>query len=128
MESQGVDVSMSHVNPEMRGFQQAAEDLEIRRSRSAILPQGPPDIEHSRSAMWFLRDDDPTLEPCQRSRTALAYAKTSAEGAMNGEAISSGHFREEMVMDAGGGPQRKSRPSRTAIWIQDVSMPEPEDS
>mmetsp|Transcript_10709 Transcript_10709/g.23571 ORF Transcript_10709/g.23571 Transcript_10709/m.23571 type:complete len:132 (+) Transcript_10709:51-446(+) len=131
MESQGlgVDVSMSHVTPEMTGVEHAAEDLEIRRSRSAILPEGPPDIEHSRSAMWFLRDDDPHLEPCERSRTALVCLKSCAEGAIDGEAASSGHFREEIVMASGGAPQRKKRPSRTAIWFEDdVSMPDQEQS
>mmetsp|Transcript_112437 Transcript_112437/g.157658 ORF Transcript_112437/g.157658 Transcript_112437/m.157658 type:complete len:130 (-) Transcript_112437:175-564(-) len=128
MESQGtVDVSMSQVTPEMTGLEQAAEDLEIRRSRSAILPTGPPEVEHSRSAMWFLADEDQALEPCQRSRTALVCLSNSAEGASDGEAVSSGHFREEIVMADGGVPQRKSRPSRTALWIEDpMSMPESE--
>eukprot|EP00435_Cladocopium_sp_Y103_P029742 s1417_g7.t1 len=126
-------------------LQSAAEDLEIRRSRSAILPEGPPgetqrkrlevfkiwpldtfgstrastvgstspsssgillstlllnptcerqapaDIEHSRSAMWFLREDDPRLEPCERSRTALVCLKSSAEGAIDGEACNADH-------------------------------------
>eukprot|EP00438_Fugacium_kawagutii_P017293 Skav213690 [mRNA] locus=scaffold491:572124:579326:- [translate_table: standard] len=121
MESQGlmVDVSVSHVTPELAGLEQEAPEVpaEIRHSRSAILPKGPPDIEHSRSAMWFLKDDDPSLEPCERSRTAVVCRKAS-EGAMEQEALS-GHLREEMVAEAGGAPPRKSRPSRTAIWTED---------
>eukprot|EP00913_Durusdinium_trenchii_P018878 g17739.t2 len=85
----------------------------------------PPDIEHSRTAMWILKDDedddDTALDPYVRSRTAVVFR---GAGAHESEPLDEGaeRSREEMIIG-----RRRQRPSRTAMWIEkDLPMtPEP---
>ncbi|CAK8994895.1 unnamed protein product [Durusdinium trenchii] len=101
------------------------EECEVRRCRSAILYEVPPDIEHSRTAMWILKDDedddDTALDPYVRSRTAVVFR---GAGAHESEPLDEGaeRSREEMIIG-----RRRQRPSRTAMWIEkDLPMtPEP---